>query len=294
MYKKILFPTILVALIAVGCSKRPKNILSEKKMVDIMADIQIGEAYENSGISNEYINSHNRELIGRGILMKHGVTTAEMDSTMAWYGKNMDEYANLYKKIDEELDKRQKKYSKEAGESEREVSSADLWPYSRRFMLDGKSLTDGIIVNIPAGDITPGDKLTWKMNVNGASSRNLTLGVDYENGSSNVYHFSNRDYNNSIEISLQTDTLLKAERIFAIADFGNPTNKIFIDSIQLTHTPMSREEIMMNGFQRTIRPAGRKIVLPPDTSENSSGVPEAIISKPSESIANNRGVRTLL
>lgn len=261
-------------------------------MVAVMTDIQIAEAYERNGDAHGYLNGRDRELLGRGILMEHGVTVEEMDSTIAWYGRNMDEYSKLYKKIDAELNKRQLKYSRAAGESENEGSLADLWPYSRHFVIDQRSLTDGIIANIPVTELAPGDKLTWKMAVDGASSRNLTLGVDYENGTSDVYRISNKGFDKWVEMSLQTDSTLTVNRIFAIADFNNPTSRVLIDSIQLTHTPLNHEEYNKSGFQRTIRPAGRKIVLPPDTSANSSSVPEAMFSKPSLSTENSLGVST--
>lgn len=262
-------------------------------MVEVMVDIQIAEAYERSGNSNDYLNGQNRELLGRGVLMHHGVTVEEMDCTLAWYGRNMDEYPKLYKRIDSELNKRQLKYARAAGETDKEGSSADLWPYSRHYVLDDRSLTDGLIVNIPVTDLTPGDKLTWKMIVEGASARNLALGVDYENGTSDINRISNNGFDKWVELSLQTDSTLGVTRIFGIAQFGNSPRRVLIDSVQLTHLPFNREEYHKAGYQRSIRPAGRKIVLPPDTSTNSSNVPEAMLSKPSLSTEKSLGVSTL-
>ncbi len=292
MCKKYLSILTLVALLSTGCSDRPKGILSEEKMVKVMADIQIAEAYERSGDANGYLKGQNRELLGRGVLMEHGVSVEEMDSTLAWYGRNMDEYSKLYKKIDIELNKRQLKYARAAGESENEGSLADLWPYSKHYVIDGKSLTDGLIANIPVTELAPGDKLTWKMTVEGASIRNLTLGVDYEDGTSEVNKISNRGFDKWVDLSLQTDSTLVVHRVFAIADFGVPTRRILIDSIQLNHYALNHEEYNKSGFQRSIRPAGSKIVLPPDTSENSSRVPEPMTPRPSSSTGNNLGVST--
>ena len=294
MINKYMSTTILLAILATGCSKRPKGILSEDKMVAVMADIQIAEAYERSGDANSYLHGRERELLGRGILMQHGVTPEEMDSTLAWYGRNMDEYPKLYKKIDAELSRRQLKYARAAGESEKEGSSADLWPYGRHYVLTDKSLTDGIIVSIPSNELAPGDKLTWKMAVDGADSRTLTLGVDYTDGTSEIYKQVNRSDERWVEVTLQTDSLLEVGQIFAIADFEHTRPRVFIDSVQLTHIPFNREEFNRKGFQRVIRPAGRKIILPPDTSANSSRVPDSITSKPSLSTEKSLGVSTRL
>ncbi len=293
MQKKYLSIFAICALLATGCSKRPKGILSEDKMVAIMADIQIAEAYDRSGESNGYLHGRDRELLGRGILKQHGVTPEEMDSTLAWYGRNMDEYPKLYKKIDAELNRRQLKYARAAGESENEGSSADLWPYGKHYVLTDNSLTRGIIANITAPDLQPGDKLTWKMTVEGADTRNLTLGVDYTDGSTVINRQTNRGFNDWTEITLQTDTLLEVSRIFAIADFEHTNPRVIIDSVQLTYIPFNREEFRNMGYQRKLPPAGRKIVLPPDTSANSSLVPEEMTSKPSLSTENSLGVSTL-
>lgn len=282
----------IMLILFIGCSKRPKGVLSEEKMVAVMTDIQIAEAYERSGDAYDYLHGRDREMLGRGILMRHGVTPEEMDSTLAWYGRNMNEYPKLYKKIDAELNRRQLQYARAAGESENEGSSADLWPYSRHYTLDNKSLTGGIVVDIPVSEINPGDKLTWKMKVDGASARDLTLGVDYVDGSSEVYKQSNRSFDKWVEVSLQTDSILEICGIFAIADFEYSTPRVLIDSVQLTHLPFNREDYRKNGFQRSIRPAGRKIVLPPDTSTNSSLVDEPIIPRPSSSTGKSRGVST--
>lgn len=283
---------LIVALMTTGCSRRPKGILSEDKMVAVMADIQIAEAYDRSGDAYDYLHGRNREILGQGILMQHGVTPEEMDSTLAWYGRNMDEYPKLYKKIDAELNKRQQKYARAAGESEKEGSSADLWPYGRHYVLTDRSLTDGLIVTIPSNELSPGDKLTWKMAVDGADSRTLTLGVDYTDGTSEIYRQVNRGNDRWVEISLQTDSLLEAGQIFAIADFEFSRPKVFIDSVQINHFPFNREEFNRKGFQRSIRPAGRKIILPPDTSTNSSKVPDEMTSSPSSSTEKSLGVST--
>lgn len=292
MIKKYLSILSILALIGAGCSKRPKNILSEDKMVAVMTDIQIAEAYDRSGGANEYLHGRDREMLGRGILMQHGVTPEEMDSTLAWYGRNMDEYPKLYKKIDAELSRRQLKYARAAGESENESSSADLWPYRRHYVIDERSLTEGIVANIPSVDLEPGAKITWKMSVDGATARHLVLGVDYADGTSEVFKQTNRSLDKWVEISLQTDSILEVSNIFAIADFEYSVPRVLIDSVQLTKLPFNREEFNRNVFQRSIRPAGRKVILPPDTSVNTSLVPDSITLSPSSSTEKSLGVST--
>lgn len=273
--------TVAILLLLSGCSKRPKEILSEDRMVAVMTDIQLAEAYERSGNSQSFLHGQNREALGRGVLKEHGISQEQMDSTLAWYGRNMDEYAKLYQKIDKELAKRQASYAKAAGEKDNDGNSSDLWPYTRHLIIDNKGLSDGMTVDIPVNDITPGEKLTWRMSVTGSSSRNLTLGVEYDNGTSELIKVSNRGFERKVEAELQTDSTNIPVRIFASAAFEHESPKILVDSIFLLHTPFNREDYHRSGFQRKVGLAGRKIVLPPDPSANSSLVPDSIISNPS-------------
>lgn len=250
---------ILLVITLAGCSKRPKNIIKEDKMVEIMADLQIAEAYERNGKADPEMHGVNRELLGRGILMNHGVSVEDMDSTLAWYGRNMDEYSQLYKKVDQRLAKMQLKYARAAGESDNEGPSTDLWPYGRHFVIDNNQLTDGIVVNIPVPELTAGDRLTWKMRTHGASERRMTLGVNYENGRTEIVNIKNNGAEPWIETSLQTDSIETVARIFAILNVDNVSKRVFVDSIQLLHYPFNREEYNRTGFQRKIGVAQRKV-----------------------------------
>lgn len=280
---------LMAGMLLVGCSNRPKDIIDEKKMVEIMADLQITEAYERNGKAGPEINGNNRELLGRGVLMAHGVTVEEMDSTLAWYGKNMDEYSKLYKKVDERLAKMQQKYAIQAGVSESDGPSTDLWPYGRQLVLDPNQLTDGIMVSIPIPDLELGDKLTWKLRTKGSSSRRMILGVDYEDGRMELVENTNNGMDPWMEISLQTDTLNKVDRIFAIMNAEYSTPRAFIDSIQLLHYPFNIEEYHKSGYQRKIAPPSRKAVKlesdsvkpeKPDTPNINTEVPDKSTIKP--------------
>lgn len=287
------FPVILLLIIlSCGCSRRPKNIIDENSMVEIMADIRIAEAYDRYGDSYGRNHVGERELLGRGVLMAHGVTPEEMDSTLAWYGRNMDEYAKLSKKVDKRLAALQIKYARAAGESEYSGPSTDLWPYGSHLLIDDHSLSDGIIASIPVPDIRPGDKIIWRMRVQGGHQRRMTLGVDYEDGSSEIVRLSQGGMEKWAETSLQTDTLLNVDRIFASIDFEREGSRVFIDSLQLLHLPFNKEEYSRMGFQRRVAPAARRIILPPDTSANSSLTPDSISDIPSSSTENNLGVST--
>lgn len=282
---------LTVALVGAGCSRRPKSVLPEDEMVGIMAEIQIAEAYDRNGEAYGKPYSPDRELLGRGVMKAHGVTPEQMDSTLAWYGRNMDEYAKLYAKVDRRLGEMQRKYARAAGEALNSEPSADLWPYGRHFSIDGRTLTNGLTAIIQMPDIMPGEKLIWKMRTQGTGQRNVTLGVDYEDGTTELVRTSLNGTEPWTETSIQTDTLLKVNRIFASADFERQGARVLIDSLQLIHQPYSEEEYARKGYQRRIFPATRTTSVPPDTTSNSSLTPDSISVIPSSSTGKSLGER---
>lgn len=215
-----------------------------------------------------------------------------MDSTLAWYGRNMDEYAKLYKKIDERLAKRQRKYAKAAGESDKELMSADLWPYGRHLVISDLAFADDIVMSIPGDQVVPGEKLTWKMRVQGSSSRQMTLGVDYPDGTSVIVKNSNYSSDLWLETVLQTDTAQTPVRIFGTLKLRSNYPRAFVDSIQLTHQPVPAGEHDRLGLQRRIGAPRRKISLPSDSTANSSLMEDSIRFKPSVSTSKSLGVST--
>lgn len=95
MTKGALFLYISVSLMLLSsCDKRPKGVLSDDEMVRLIADIEVAEVYmqqHNSG----YYNDSVRDSAVQWALERHGLTKADFDSTMTWYGRNIDEYRDL-------------------------------------------------------------------------------------------------------------------------------------------------------------------------------------------------------
>lgn len=241
MIKTIGGVIMLSALLFCGCSKRPKGVLSEKKMVSLMADMQLAEAYSNTVGMSRY-GSVSRETIGKGVLSAHGVTQEEVDSTLAWYGRNMDEYAGLYEKVDREITYRRKKLMKEEGFKD-DINSADmLWPYQTHGVLSSLGNTDAWILSLDSPELERGDVLEWSMRMSESSAFAGVLGVEYADGTSDAISqmFSGKQ---KYEMRLQTDTGKMVSRVYGSLRLKEPGQKpIFADSIMLRRLPFDSLE----------------------------------------------------
>ena len=261
---------VLTLLLGAGCNKRPRGVLSDDEMVGLIADMQIAEVYmqqHNSGYYNDSI----RDSAVQWALDKHGLSKADFDSTMTWYGRNIDDYLNLFGKVDAELAKRQ---NRAIGETEKNLVSTDLWPYSRHILISENAPSNGLAFSLPLNDIPKGERITWKMRLKGLSSGNVLLGVDYDNGMSS-YTYQTQNGNSKIDLTLQTDTAYNVKRVFGYMrtkeDHSLP---IWIDSIALQQLPLDSTEYYRIHSQRKYSGFHKRVKVPEkkDTIEEDSKI----------------------
>ncbi|MDE7116589.1 MAG: DUF4296 domain-containing protein [Muribaculaceae bacterium] len=267
---------ILAALMLLNsCDKRPKGVLSDDEMVRLIADIEVAEVYmqhHNSG----YYNDSVRDSAVQWALERHGLTKADFDSTMTWYGRNIDEYRDLYGKVDEELASRQRAVT---GMEDTDIVSTDLWPYSRHMIVSANGSSDGLSFSLPPEDIQKGDRITWKMRLKGLSSGNILLGVDYDNGTSS-YSYQSRNGTSKGEVMLQTDSALQVRRVYGYVRANDVSSlPIWIDSISLKRTPIDSTEYYRihsqrrySGFHRRENSGAAKDSLQKKMGSESAGI----------------------
>ncbi len=289
MTKGALFLYISVSLMLLSsCDKRPKGVLSDDEMVRLIADIEVAEVYmqqHNSG----YYNDSVRDSAVQWALERHGLTKADFDSTMTWYGRNIDEYRDLYGKVDVELAARQRAVT---GMEDTDIVSTDLWPYSRHMIVPANGSSDGLSFSLPSEDIQKGDRITWKMRLKGLSSGNILLGVDYDNGTSS-YSYQSQNGMSKGEVMLQTDSALQVRRVYGYVRANDVSSlPMWIDSISLKRTPIDSTEYYRihsqrrySGFHKREKSGAAKDSLKTKMDAGPAGLEknEGILSLPSRS-----------
>ncbi|MCX6225733.1 MAG: DUF4296 domain-containing protein [Bacteroidia bacterium] len=111
MNKNLIYPILIILLVLNSCgegrSKSKKGILSEEKMVELLVDTHLADAMllvDNSRLDEK----RNKALFYfPSVLEKHGITKAQMDSSVAWYMRNPAGYARIYEQVIKNLEKRQ-------------------------------------------------------------------------------------------------------------------------------------------------------------------------------------------
>lgn len=217
-----------MASIMWACGDRPSCVLPENKMVDLMVDMELAEAYVSTGKS---ASSQERIDIGKQVLASHGVSEETLDTTLAWYGRNMDDYTKLFEKVDKEIQNRQKKYTEIPGLKPKMLD--DLWIYGQHITISPLSGYDGLSFSIPNPEVNKGDLIELSFALPNAESLKSTLGVEYADGNGEAI-VNNASSKKSIAISLQTDSSKTVSRIFGYLHLKDLNNQpFFIDSIKL-------------------------------------------------------------
>jgi len=80
---------IALTISIVACSKN--DVLSRNKMVAVLHDIQIAEAIQSIRFI-EYRERKDKDALIEGVLKKHGITQAQLDSSLVWYSDNVEIY----------------------------------------------------------------------------------------------------------------------------------------------------------------------------------------------------------
>lgn len=90
--------SFLIGSASVISCRDGKDALSRDKMVEVLHDIQLAEAiYQNK--YNDFRDKEQKDALIQGILNKHGITQAELDSSLVWYADN----AEIYMKVNDSV-----------------------------------------------------------------------------------------------------------------------------------------------------------------------------------------------
>ena len=227
-----IYLTALFFVIMLSCSDHPSNVLSEKKMVALMADMEIAEAYVNT---QGNISNSQREDIGRRVLMAHGVSEETLDTTLAWYGRNIDKYSELFEKVDKEILKRQKEYTSQLNGNQK--GTDNLWAYNEHLVISPLSGSESFNFNILHPELEKGEIVKLSLYLPNSASIKGTLGVEYSDGFGETV-ISNFSKNKDV-MELHTDSSKTVTRIFGTMSLKENTKlPLYIDSISITGEPI--------------------------------------------------------
>ena len=275
---------MLLALSLISCDRTPRGVLRMNEMADLIADLQVADAYMESHL-DDFPNDSTKLVLKQSIFKKHGITRQDYDSSLVWYAHNMEDYIKAHDKalgkLQERHDKLTKDISKqhpprpEADEASADAldkkrgagiphpqiakigakgDTADLWQGERRYMLTQGARHGFIPFDVvPDADKQSGDRyqLVYKLTRAGNNFK-VSLNVDYTDGSTaQIARGTSND--GWVTVFLQSDTARQVRRVYGYVSYDiQHGGMAYVDSLMLLRTHFNKSNYSFIGSQRLL------------------------------------------
>lgn len=260
--KRRLLTLAFIASLLVACNSRPDKVLSDDDMEDLLVDIYKSEAIIELN-SSDYNNDSMKAVVKQSVFLKHGVTQEQYDSSLVWYGHNVNKYVKIYENViarldDEEIDiKKTDKSASVAVKSKKRAypasgDSADVWESERVWIFMPQYGTNVLRFDTKSKpDDRNGDRYKLVVRVRNAMNQvGAFIGADYYDGSTSyAYRTSLMDGENTL--ILQGDSTKRVRRVYGyLTAKPSPGEVVLVDSIMLLRTRLDRNQYSSFIYQK--------------------------------------------
>ena len=252
-----LFVLIFAAIILAGCRKTPEGVIEPKEMVSLLVDIHKGESAIEFN-RRDYKTDSSKLALREAIYKRHNVNQEMFDTSMNWYGHNIDEYMKVYDNVIEQLQKEIDNSDAVAAKIQMSAigDSVDVWSLSPRFVLNAYSPLKILDFELLADENwEKGDNYTLNFKViNNQSRLNSLLGVEYSDGMIEWNPNTISD-NGKASFTVIADSTKSISKVFGyISVYPRAEETVFLDSISLLRTRVNRQNYSRRFSQKKIHP----------------------------------------
>lgn len=162
------FSIFLLASCLTACQvKRPKTVIPDAKMENILYDYHIAKAM---GEDVPYNDSYKRVLYIESVFKKHGITQADFDSSMVWFARNPEVLTKIYEKVNVRLKAERDGISHLISIRDNKPKeslpgdSIDVWAWQRIYQLTGMPMDNKMTFTLPSDtNFKSRDTLRWNV-----------------------------------------------------------------------------------------------------------------------------------
>ena len=149
---------IATAFISFACNRVPGEIIDAKTMELLLIDIHKAEAY----MENDKFLANNKaaqDSVKNIIFSKHNVTSTDFDTSVVWYGSNLDIYIEIYDKVIEKLQEENNTILALMNNQKdmfigmtRSGDTVNIWNRNSHYMFEGKLNNNLLTFTVPYDD----------------------------------------------------------------------------------------------------------------------------------------------
>lgn len=116
MKKNILILFLLATLVWMSCDQppleKPENLLSKKKMVEMLIDVHIAEAtYQNNRARDSLVRNSSSVNFYYSVLEKHQVRDTVFEKSFVYYAAFPKEFEKMYRDVTNKLSEMEQEFS---------------------------------------------------------------------------------------------------------------------------------------------------------------------------------------
>jgi hypothetical protein len=236
---------MLLVLVSSCQVKRPKTVMSDSKMENVLYDYHIAKA-----MSDElpYSDNYKKVLYVESVFQKYGITQADFDTSMVWFARNPDVIAKVYENVNKRLKGERDLVNRLiALRDDKPIESLpgdsiDVWAWRHIYRLTGVPLDNKLTFVFPAdSNFQERDTLRWSVRFRFYPEQSDSLRVPimsmqlvYANDS--LISDLRKIYASGVEsLTLTSDTLgeIKEVRGFVYYPSTSLSDVLWIDSVSL-------------------------------------------------------------
>lgn len=237
-----------VALLVAACKPTvPSQYLQPDEMEDILYDLHLTQAIAQTNYGKQA--DYDRNVYYLAVLDKHGVTTADMDSSLVYYYTHADALADIYAKVTNRLEQQAQAFGNTTNSISRFAQlsengdTANIWRERQNVILLPVAPYNRMDFEIKA-DTTFKVGDTFQMNFmsnfvyqNGTKDATALIAVEYEKDSVASFH-TNIVMSGITEFRIPANNTLRIKRLrgFLYLDRGNDESQTlklwFVNNIQ--------------------------------------------------------------
>jgi len=178
--QRVFILTLLFALLLSACNK--SKVLSEKQMEDVLFDLHIADAIISDNY-RDFLTGEKKQELYASVFQKHGITQEQFDTSLVWYGLNLDKFLVIYGNLDKRYAVLTDNLIAEIERQKKPVITSDtnIWEGAKSFMLvslPGKNLID-FNLNLDTIQLSPKEYYEFAFNVLGVSDSIATPFVTF-------------------------------------------------------------------------------------------------------------------
>ncbi|MDE6121164.1 MAG: DUF4296 domain-containing protein [Muribaculaceae bacterium] len=245
-----------VFFLAVSCSKVPSSVIQPEEMAQLMADVHTAEGVIELDYAT-YNRDSMRKVLRQSVFMRHGVSPEQVDSSLAWYGRNISFYMDMYDRTIEILEHRLiESGNRLAAAAALSIAgdSVDVWTGPRLIRVNDRLPSKYFTF---AYDSDPnwesGDSYTWRAKFfNNGDAARWGFVTEYDNGTVD-YHSADISGDGWHEIMFVTDSTLHANRIYGFfAGVNSYGKETVLDSVQMVRKRVNAQDYRRRYAQKRL------------------------------------------